>query len=68
MTDNREQVLKRRDLEKALKAMGWEFKRHGGKHDVWTNGEIEEMIPRHTEIAERLAQKILRNAKRGARK
>jgi mRNA interferase HicA len=38
-------VLKRRDLEKALKTMGWEFKRHGGKHDVWTNGEIEEMIP-----------------------
>jgi mRNA interferase HicA len=51
-----------------MKTMGWEFKRHGGKHDVWTNGEIEEMIPRHAEIAERLAQKILRNAKRGARK
>jgi mRNA interferase HicA len=68
MTDKREQVLKRRDLENALKTMGWEFKRHGGKHDVWTNGEIEEMIPRHNEIAERLAQKILRNAKRGARR
>jgi len=39
------------------------FLRHGGNHDVWTNGEIEEMIPRHREINERIAKKIIKTAK-----
>jgi mRNA interferase HicA len=54
--------MKKRDLEKQLTAYGWRFLRHGGKHDVWTNGEQQEQIPRHTEIAEVLAKKILRTA------
>ncbi|MGB5574485.1 MAG: hypothetical protein WBO69_13980 [Thermoanaerobaculia bacterium] len=38
--------------------------RHGGKHDIWTDGERIEAIPRHAEINERLASTILKQAKR----
>ena len=55
--------MKRRELEKRLRRLGWAFLRHGGKHDVWSDDEREEAIPRHTEINERLAQAILRRAK-----
>ncbi len=56
--------MKRRELEQALRKLGWEFLRHGGRHDVWTDGERQEAIPRHSEISERLAKAILRRAKR----
>ncbi|MBM3224870.1 MAG: type II toxin-antitoxin system HicA family toxin [Candidatus Tectomicrobia bacterium] len=55
--------MKRRDLERILRQLGWHFLRHGGKHDVWTNGTREEAIPRHAEINEKLAQAILRRVK-----
>jgi len=55
--------MKRRDLERALRQLGWYFLRHGGKHDVWTDGKREEAIPRHTEIHDKLAQAILRRVK-----
>ncbi len=60
-----EERLKKRDLEKKLKALGWRLLRHGGKHDVWTNqdGTKTEYLPRHSEIHERLARDILRKAK-----
>jgi mRNA interferase HicA len=54
--------VKRRDLEQRLTACGWRFLRGGGRHDVWTDGEREEAIPRHREINERLARAILRRA------
>jgi len=54
--------MKRKELEKKLGQLSWYFLRHGGKHDVWTNGEIEEIIPRHNEIHELLAKKILKTA------
>lgn len=54
--------MKKRDLEKRLAKLGWYFCRHGGKHDYWTNGEIHESVPRHTEVNEMLAKKILRVA------
>jgi mRNA interferase HicA len=57
--------VKRKDLEKTLKGMGWWFLRHGGRHDVWTDGDREEPIPRHTDINEKLARSILRKAKKG---
>jgi mRNA interferase HicA len=57
-----ENEVKRRDLEEALHKLGWSFSRHGAKHDVWTNGERQEPIPRHTEINEKLARTILRRA------
>ena len=54
--------MKRRELEKRLRALGWRYLRSGGKHDVWTNGEIEEYLPRHKEVGEGLARKILKTA------
>ena len=57
-------IMKRKDLEKTLKRMGWWFLRHGGRHDVWTDGDRQEPIPRHTEINEKLARSILRKAKK----
>ena len=56
--------MRRKDLEKALRYHGWWFLRHGGKHDVWTDGERMEAIPRHAQINERLASAILKRAKR----
>ena len=56
--------MKRRELESRLVDLGWFFLRHGGNHDLWTNGEALEYIPRHVEINENLARKILRKAAR----
>ena len=55
--------MKRRDLEKKLAELGWYFERHGGNHDVWTNGKESEPLPRHNEINEYLAKKILKKAR-----
>ncbi len=55
--------MKRHELEKALRKLGWKFLRHGGKHDIWTNGAQEEPIPRHADVHEKLARAILRRAK-----
>lgn len=54
--------MKKRDLEKKLAKLGWWLDRHGGNHDVWTNGFISEAVPRHNEVNEILAKKILRTA------
>lgn len=55
--------MKKRDIEKQLSKLGWWFERHGGNHDVWTNGNIHEALPRHSEVNEMLSKKILRKAK-----
>lgn len=55
--------MKRGDLERQLRKAGWWFLRHGGNHDVWTDGDRTEAVPRHNEINELLAKKILRNVK-----
>lgn len=55
--------MKKRDIEKRLHELGWWFDRHGGNHDVWTNGHICEFVPRHVEVGEMLAKKIIRKAK-----
>jgi mRNA interferase HicA len=57
--------MKRKKLENELKQSGWWFLRHGGNHDIWTDGERQEPIPRHSDINEKLARSILRKAKRG---
>jgi mRNA interferase HicA len=54
--------VKRRELEASLRELGWAFLRHGGNHDVWSNGDRLEYVPRHAEINENLARKILRKA------
>ena len=56
--------MKRRELEETLRKLEWSFLRHGAKHDVWTDDERQELVPRHTEINEKLARAILRCASR----
>ncbi len=58
--------MKRKILEHELKKLGWWFLRRGGKHDIWTDGDWQEPIPRHTEINEKLARSILKKAKKRA--
>lgn len=55
--------MKRRELERLLRTHGWAFLRHGRKHDVWSDGEREEAIPRHAEINDMLARKILKRSR-----
>lgn len=55
--------MKKRDLERKLSELGWFFLRDGGNHDTWSNGQIQNFIPRHTEISENLAKAILKKAK-----
>jgi len=54
--------MKRRDLEKELRQHGWQLARHGAKHDVWSRGERELVVPRHVEVNEYTARAILREA------
>ena len=56
--------MKRRDLERQLCELGLVLRRHGGKHDVWSNADrsFTEYVPRHAEISEKLARSILRRA------
>jgi mRNA interferase HicA len=60
--------VRRKTLERLLRELGWRLLRHGGGHDVWTNGTDLEYVPRHQEIHERLAAKILRTAAAAGRK
>lgn len=55
--------MKKRDLIKQIKSYGWWLKREGNNHEVWTNGDLSEPVPRHREINELLAKKILKVAK-----
>jgi len=55
--------MKKRALEKTLNKLGWWLKREGGGHAIWTNGEDTESVPRHREINEILAKKIILTAK-----
>ena len=54
--------MKKRDLELSLKSLGWWLLREGGNHEIWTNGKETEPVPRHREVSDTLAQKILRKA------
>ena len=55
--------MKRRDLERKLRFSGCFLKREGASHAVWTNPKTgaTETVPRHTEIKENLARKILKS-------
>lgn len=54
--------MKRRDLERRLRAAGCYLKREGGSHSIWINPNtgVTETVPRHSEIKEPLARKILK--------
>ena len=54
--------MKRKELEKKLKSLGWNINRHGRRHDVWTKDEYDIVIPRHNEINEYTAMSILKKA------
>jgi mRNA interferase HicA len=55
--------MKRRDLEKRLRYAGCYLKREGSAHSIWINPKtgITETVPRHTEVKENLARKILKS-------
>ena len=52
--------MKRKDLIKLLENNGWYLIRNGTNHDIYTNGEKVESIPRHREIDEILAKAIIK--------
>ncbi len=54
--------MKKTELDRALRDLGWWLERQGGRHEVWTNGEVTEFVPRHKEIDEHLARSILKRA------
>ena len=55
--------MKRRDLVKKIEEAGCELLRHGGRHDIYHNPATgrSEPVPRHREINEILAKKIIRS-------
>ncbi|MBF0241353.1 MAG: type II toxin-antitoxin system HicA family toxin [Desulfamplus sp.] len=55
--------MKKRDLERLLRIAGCYLKREGASHSLWINPKtgITEAVPRHLEIKEHLAKKILKN-------
>ena len=52
--------MKRKDLISLLERNGWRLLRNGTNHDIYTNGQIMETIPRHREISENLAKAIIK--------
>ena len=55
--------MKRIDLERKLRIAGCYLKREGSSHSLWINPKtgMIEAIPRHKEIKEPLAKKILKS-------
>lgn len=55
--------MKRRELIARLQQAGCQLLRHGGRHDIYHNPQTgrSQPVPRHPEINERLARKILRD-------
>jgi mRNA interferase HicA len=55
--------MKRRDLERKLRIAGCYLKREGASHSLWINPKsgVTEAIPRHKEVKDPLARKILKS-------
>jgi len=55
--------MKRKQLEKRLRIAGCFLKREGSSHSLWINPKtgVIEAIPRHNQIKEPLAKKILKH-------
>ncbi len=55
--------MKRKQLEKRLRIAGCFLKREGSSHSLWINPKsgVIEAVPRHNEIKEPLAKKILKS-------
>lgn len=58
--------MKRADLIRQIVALGAVFVREGGNHSLYKNARTGDAIsvPRHTEIKEHLARKIIKDAER----
>ena len=54
--------MKRVDLVRKIEELGCELVRHGGKHDWYHNPrtQVHQAVPRHREVNERLARRILK--------
>lgn len=52
--------MKRRDLIEKLQKAGFKLERNGGDHDIYRRGSDTEEVPRHKEINEITAKKILK--------
>jgi mRNA interferase HicA len=54
--------MKRVDLVRTITKAGCVLVRHGGKHDWYQNPDtgISQPVPRHREINERLARRIIK--------
>ena len=54
--------MKRKELERQLRRAGCVLKREGASHALWVNPRtgVMEAVPRHQEIKDLLARKILR--------
>jgi hypothetical protein len=55
--------MKRRELERKFRIAMCYLKREGDSHSLWINPKtgVVEAVPRHDEIKEPLAKKILKN-------
>lgn len=58
--------MKRRDLVAVLEKAGCVLVRHGGNHDIYHNPRTgrSQPVPRHREVNERLARKIVKDLTR----
>lgn len=54
--------MKRRDLVRPPAAAWFVVVRTNGPHDVFGRGHLRIAVPRHTEVKEHLARKILKEA------
>ena len=57
--------MKHRDLVRTLEQHGCVLLRHGARHDIYYNPKTgnSEPVPRHREINELLARKIIKSLK-----
>ncbi|MFA4875040.1 MAG: type II toxin-antitoxin system HicA family toxin [bacterium] len=54
--------MKYRKLIRELSVHGFRLLRQGSQHELWTNDDITIAVPRHREIVESTARRILRKA------
>jgi len=58
---DKERFMKRNELIKSMETKGYKLVRHGAEHDIYSDGNKIIPVPRHREINEMLAKKILRD-------
>jgi len=56
--------MKKEELIKKLKELGWWFLKEGGNHEIWTNGKQKIPVARHCEIKKSTSLGIIKKAKK----